>query len=294
MTNLRLKVLPRFPSSVTASSPIILTSVGGNYQFTFNSSALALDASQIVSGVLKIGDTTDITPPSPYVMSGAFQITGGGTLGGSLQVWGGLLYLGKGTLTSGFSGQVLFATNGGNSGAAGGVAWDMDHAGGQKRTDGTFGSVTNGLVSGVYDDTPTLKSNKTSGTLWQLVKHINNTTVTYALTISATDFTATFGGSIATPIPVTVTGTSATVGATTSTLIINASGGFTLTLPVAATYPGRWLTIKSIAAQTIISAASNVVPLAGGAAGTALLSSTAGKFARLQSDGANWIIMEAN
>lgn len=38
-TNIRLKVLPRFPSSVTVTSPILLSRVGGNYAFSFDSSA---------------------------------------------------------------------------------------------------------------------------------------------------------------------------------------------------------------------------------------------------------------
>jgi hypothetical protein len=102
------------------------------------------------------------------------------------------------------------------------------------------------------------------------------------------------GGAVATAIPVTLTGTSGSVGVSDSSIIVNASGTFTLTLPTAATYPGRWLNLKSIAAQTVNSASSNVVPLAGGAAGTALLTATAGKWAGLQSDGTNWILMSAN
>src|SRR6266850_1903107 len=92
------------------------------------------------------------------------------------------------------------------------------------------------------------------------------------------------GGALATAVPVTLTGTSGGVGVSDSSIIINASGTFTLTLPVAATYPGRWLTLKSIAAQTVNSASANVAPLAGGAAGTALFTATAGKWANLQSD----------
>jgi len=101
-------------------------------------------------------------------------------------------------------------------------------------------------------------------------------------------------GSIATKAPVTLTGTSGTVSATDSSVIFNASGTFTATLPAAASYSGRWLNVKSIAAQTVNSASSNVVPLAGGAAGTALLASGAGKWAQLQSDGTNWVTMSGN
>jgi hypothetical protein len=92
--------------------------------------------------------------------------------------------------------------------------------------------------------------------------------------------------------PVTYTGTTGTI--TSMTSILNPSGAFTATLPSASTFIGRWLYIKNIAVQTVTSASSNVVPLAGGAASTALLSNVAGKWAILQSDGTNWNIMAAN
>lgn len=101
-------------------------------------------------------------------------------------------------------------------------------------------------------------------------------------------------GSIGSAVPTTVAGTTSTVGVSDSSIIYNASGTHTTTLPAAATYPGRWLHVKSIAAQAVNSASSNVVPIGGGAAGTAILAATAGKWALLQSDGTNWIIMAAN
>lgn len=79
-----------------------------------------------------------------------------------------------------------------------------------------------------------------------------------------------------------------------SQYIVNGGASVTVTLPVAANYPGREITLRTIAAFTVVSASSNVVPLAGGAAGTAILAATAGKWARLSSDGTNWQIMEAN
>jgi hypothetical protein len=65
------------------------------------------------------------------------------------------------------------------------------------------------------------------------------------------------------------------------------------TLPAASGYTGRVVVLKTIQAQAINSASSNVVPLAGGAAGTAIVSGTAGNWAELVSDGTNWIIMKA-
>lgn len=102
-----------------------------------------------------------------------------------------------------------------------------------------------------------------------------------------------FGGSVATPAPVTKTN-SFTAGATETSVIANGAGTITVTLPAASSVTGQWRTIKTIAAQTVVSASSNVVPQVGGAAGTAILAATAGKWADLQSDGTNWIIMRSN
>jgi hypothetical protein len=98
---------------------------------------------------------------------------------------------------------------------------------------------------------------------------------------------------LATSSPVT-TAINYTMLSTDTSIIFNAGSGAVLTLLSAASNPGRWAIVKTIAAQVVISATSNVVPLAGGAAGTAILAATAGKWAMLQSDGTNWIIMMAN
>lgn len=92
----------------------------------------------------------------------------------------------------------------------------------------------------------------------------------------------------------TITAATATVLESDYDLIFNRAGTVTVTLPAASSWPGRELCGKTIQAQSVISASSNVVPLAGGAAGTALLAATAGKFFRLKSDGSNWNVMEAN
>ena len=68
----------------------------------------------------------------------------------------------------------------------------------------------------------------------------------------------------------------------------------TVTLPAASSFTGREIKILNYQAFTVVSASSNVVPLAGGAAGTAILAATAGKWATLVSDGTNWVIMQAN
>ncbi len=99
-------------------------------------------------------------------------------------------------------------------------------------------------------------------------------------------------GSFGRGAPVTKTG-NFTLAGTENWIICNGTGTITVTLPAASSWTGREFTIKTIAAFTVISNASNVVPLAGGAAGTAILAATAGTWATLVSDGTNWIIMQA-
>jgi hypothetical protein len=67
----------------------------------------------------------------------------------------------------------------------------------------------------------------------------------------------------------------------------------TVTLPTASLWTGRYLTFQNYQAQTLVSASSNVVPQAGGAAGTAILLAVAGNWATMVSDGTNWVIMQA-
>ena len=78
--------------------------------------------------------------------------------------------------------------------------------------------------------------------------------------------------------------------------IINNKAGSAcvVTLPAAASYTGRVVTIKTIQAQAVNSASSNVIPRAGGAAGTAILTGTAGNWATLVSNGVAWEIMSGS
>jgi len=90
-------------------------------------------------------------------------------------------------------------------------------------------------------------------------------------------------------IPKTVTA-DYTIDRTGTTIINNRAATNTLTLPDAALNGGRRLRIQTIQAQTVVSASSNVVPIAGGAAGTAILAAVDGEWADLESDGTNWQI----
>ena len=92
--------------------------------------------------------------------------------------------------------------------------------------------------------------------------------------------------------PVTYTA-NFSVAATDVWIINNKSGSTcTATLPTASTNTGRVLRFQNYQAQTLVSASSNVVPLVGGAAGTAILAAVAGDTATLVSDGSNWIMTQ--
>ena len=84
-----------------------------------------------------------------------------------------------------------------------------------------------------------------------------------------------------------------TVAAGEKWIINNKSGSTcTATLPTASTNVGRVLNFQNYQAQTLVSASSNVVPLAGGAATTAILTAVAGDTATLVSDGTNWVMTQ--
>ena len=85
-----------------------------------------------------------------------------------------------------------------------------------------------------------------------------------------------------------------TLADTEGWVINNKSGSTcTVTLPAASSAPGRAVTFKNLQTQTLVSASSNVVPLIGGAAGTAILPLIVGSWATLVSDGTNWVVMAA-
>lgn len=110
----------------------------------------------------------------------------------------------------------------------------------------------------------------------------------------ATDVDSTLLNKISTSAPVIKTA-NFTVAINEYWLINNKSGSScTVTLPAASSYTGRQIVIKNLQAQTVVSASSNVVPITGTTAGTAILAATAGKWATLISDGTNWVIMQAN
>jgi hypothetical protein len=83
------------------------------------------------------------------------------------------------------------------------------------------------------------------------------------------------------------------VAATDFWLINNKSGSTcTVTLPAASSYTGRILHFQNYQVQALVSASSNVVPIAGGSAGTSILVASSGDQATLVSDGTNWLMTQ--
>ena len=82
--------------------------------------------------------------------------------------------------------------------------------------------------------------------------------------------------------------------ADTETWVINNKSGSTctVTLPAASSWSGRVVHFQNYQAKTLVSASSNVVPLVGGSAGTAILAAVAGDTATLVSDGSNWLMTQ--
>lgn len=103
-------------------------------------------------------------------------------------------------------------------------------------------------------------------------------------------FSAFFAGAISLKPPAAAKTANYTVVDGDTSIVFNASATLTLTLLAAASFIGRILMVKNFTAQAINSASSNVCPLTSATAGTAILATT-DRWAILQSDGTNWVIM---
>lgn len=117
---------------------------------------------------------------------------------------------------------------------------------------------------------------------------------------SAGDLNANYnvkiGGTLNRQVPVTTTSTSYSMSsdATTTWLICDETAATTLTLPTASSWSGRELTVKNVTGFTVVSNSSNVVPIGGTSAGTAILPAIPGSWALLVSNGTNWVIMQTS
>jgi len=199
--------------------------------------------------------------------SGITPIINGGTGIGTLPTNGQLLIgnLGEYTLNTLTAGLGISVTNG----------------------PGTI-SIANTGVRSVTGTAPVVSSGGATPAI--SMPAANATTNGY---LTSTDWNTFNNKASAGTAPVTKTA-DFTVAATDYWLINNKSGSTcTVTLPAAASYAGRQLTFKNIQPQLLVSASSNVVPIDGTAAGTAILLAVAGNWATIVSDGTNWVIMQA-
>jgi len=78
--------------------------------------------------------------------------------------------------------------------------------------------------------------------------------------------------------------------------LVNTGGGSTTSIDLTTASIGRMYMIKNLASGTVVSDASNVIPFAGGSAGTAILSAgnLVPQWCILIADGTNWHIMQRN
>jgi prepilin-type N-terminal cleavage/methylation domain-containing protein len=201
------------------------------------------------------------------------------------------LGLGGSSLTSDAA-TIKFATNAAQATGAwiagrtdGGINWYTQNAGGAVILN--LSLTTAGLVSVTDFDvsSPTSATSTTTGAF----NVVGGAGIQGALWVGGL-LTATNG--ISTGVPVTTT-TNYTMLSINSSIIVNNSSATTLTLLSPASNIGRMIYIKSISGGTVVSASSNVVPVGTATAGTAILAAGP-KWAMLQSDGTNWVIMAGN
>jgi hypothetical protein len=178
-------------------------------------------------------------------------------------------------------------------------------------------AAANGTTNGYLTSTDwTTFNNKGSGTVTSvaaltlgttgtdLSSTVANGTTTPVITLNVPTASATNRGALSSadwstfnskqPVSAPVTKTADfTVAATEVWLINNKSGSTcTVTLPTPSTNTGRVLYFQNYQVRALVSASSNVVPLAGGAAGTSILLASSGDSATLVSDGTNWLMTQ--
>jgi len=254
---------------------------------------IAISATQIVSGTI-----------APARISGSYPgITGVGTL--TIGTWNAstiaAIYGGTGQTTY-TTGDLLYASSSttlskladvatGNALISGGIAtapsWGKIDL--TTHVSGILPVPNGGTGQSSYTDGQLLIGNTTGNTL-------TKSTLTAGSGVSITNgagaITIATSGTPVTSAPTTKTA-NFTVGATDTWIINNKSGSTcTVTLPSAAANTGRVLYFQNYQAQLLISASSNVVPLIGGSAGTAILADIAGDTATLVSDGSNWVMTQ--
>ena len=147
------------------------------------------------------------------------------------------------------------------------------------------------IGNAVFSDQVTITGNTTidSGTFI-----LDTTLNTVGIGAPTPNTKLSVAGPIALSVPVKVSATSYTVTTTDASIIFDTTANCNVVMPAAATYPGRILYVKTIAARTINSTSASIKPIDSNTAANNILTNVAGKFAMLQSDGNNWVIMMNN
>jgi len=168
----------------------------------------------------------------------------------------------------------------------------ISFAAGTLSATGSGGTVTSVAALTLGTTGTDLSSTVANGTTTPVITlNVPTASATNRGALSSTDW-STFNSKQSVSAPVTKTA-DFTVAATELWLINNKSGSTcTVTLPTPSTNTGRVLYFQNYQAQTLVSASSNVVPLAGGAAGTSILLASSGDSATLVSDGTNWLMTQ--
>jgi hypothetical protein len=172
------------------------------------------------------------------------------------------------------------------------IGTGVSFAAGTLSATGSGGTVTSVAALTLGTTGTDLSSTVANGTTTPVITlNVPTSSATNRGALSSTDW-STFNNKQAVSAPVTYTA-NFSVAATDLWIINNKSGSScTATLPAASSYSGRVLHFQNYQTQTLVSASSNVVPLAGGAAGTSILLASSGDSATLVSDGTNWLMTQ--
>jgi len=258
--------------------------------------------SQVAELQKQIDALNSLPPILPTPITNGASILYGDNLGGfsNVTIGSGVSFSGGTLSATGSGGTVTSVTATAPVASSGGATPDISMAAANTSTNGyltstdwnTFNNKGSGTVTSVSVATANGLAGTSSGGATPALTL--STTVTGVLKGNGTAISAAVVNTdyFAPSAPVTKTA-DFTVAATDVWLINNKSGSTcTATLPTAASWTGRVLYFQNYQVQALVSASSNVVPVAGGAAGTSILLASSGDSATLVSDGSNWLMTQ--
>lgn len=303
---------PTFRALVSTDIPSLsyVTSVGATAPIT--STGGLTPTIGVTSAALSKTDDTNVTMTLGGSPTTALLAATSLTLG-----WAGQLSVGRGGtgLSAGTSGGIpYFSSTSAMASSALLTQYGVVYGGGAGASPvATAAGTTGQVLTATTGAAPTWAAPATSGTVTSVsVVSANGFAGTVATATSTPAITLTTtitgvlkgnGTAISAAVPntdyiapsaVVIKTANFTLADTENWVINNKTGSAcTVTLPAASSWSGRSVMFTNYQAQTLVSASSNVVPLGGGSADTAILLGVVGNWATLVSDGTNWIIMQA-